>query len=152
MQKRHRSLKIWFDCLRLFNILRLFQLLPMIKIHCSAIASAVKSLSKPWTYLPFPDSQQKSKGEQTKSVNRNLNREEQTFLKCAKNEPSAMLSFSPRSAKVHPSLTNCRRHWAAKDNGRPLPPTIFFMRLLNSVRTNGGSHYLSAIAWSTVHV
>ena len=72
-------------------------------------------------------------------------REGRTFLKCAKNEPSAILSFLPRSAKIHPSSTNCRRHWAPKDSGRPFRPTIsFFICLLSSVRTNGCSHCLSA--------
>ena len=147
-QKRHLCLKIWFDCLRLFNILCLFQNSAL--CHCQCPESFVQAMNIP-SFSRF--STEKQGRTKKKSENRNLNQDGQTFLKCTKNEPSAILSFSPRSAKVHPSSTNCRRHWAAKDSGRPLPPTIsFFIRLLNSVRTNGGSHCLSAIAWSTVHM
>ena len=36
-------------------------------------------------------------------------------------------SYFAKSAKVHPPWTNCR--WAAKDNGRLLPPSISFLEL-----------------------
>ena len=64
---------------------RLFWLLPTIKIRRSAIASALKSLSKPWTYLSFPVSQENGSSEPKKVKTRI-----QIYWRAQKSEPDTI--------------------------------------------------------------
>ena len=76
-----------------------FRFILTIKIQCSARACALKSLSRPWTYISFPYSQQKSRGNQTK-LNWNLNLQGQTFLKSIKRNQVKIKSLRQNQPKL----------------------------------------------------
>ena len=150
MQTKQLRLQIHFDCLRLLHILCFFGFSRRSNFQRSAITSALKSLSKPWTYLSFPDTYQKSRGEQkqwkpeSKCTRTDLSRDHKKRTRCNS-------KIFTKISQSSPFRESTDRRWGDKDSTHLQPPMISFLRLLSPTRTNEGSDCFSAIALSTVH-